>query len=347
MRKKKIISLYFIVFTFFIGISFLALNKNIRNTLFSKSIGGYKLIVYHSVAGDVYNRDFKSAAKKIIKYIDNTQKFSKGKNNMLQGIIDMTELASSNAFEQKEFNELESVYLKINEITDDIYVNHVWLARSLSDNDIEKSHYHLRKALRLSKSSESAYREIVRLFGECNGSKLIIENYCKDYFISLSNGSEIERLGTARDKRNFFNGDNSIFAISLNNDFENLYSKLIYDTKNFNNYEIIFENKKQLEKFSILKKFFKTSKISIKDLIIYNDKINRINLGKIIVKSSFSYVLSDSDDELVFLSVNENNDILSFILPKIYKNIKKISLNIKVEKLPLTTNFVCETINEN
>ena len=347
MHKKKIIFLYFVVLSIFISISFLALNKNLRNYIFSKSIGGYKLIVYHSVAGDVYNRDFKSAAKRIINYIENTQNFSKGKNNMLQGILDMTELASSNAFKQEEFNDLESVYFRINEITDDIYINHVWLARSLSDDDIEKSHFHLRKALRLSKSSESAYREIVRLFGESNDSKLFINNYCRDYFISLSNGAEVERLGTARDKRNFFNGDNSIFAISLNNDIENLYSKLIYDSKSFHNYEIIFENEKQLERISIIKKFFKTSKISIKDLIIYNDKVNKIKLNKIIVKSSFSYVLSEFDNELIFLSVNENNDVLDFIFPNIYNNIKKISLKIKFEKLPLTTSFVCEKINEN
>ena len=39
---------------------------------------------------------------------------------------------------------------KINEITGDIYKNHVWLARSLSDDSPGQSIKHLNQALRLS-----------------------------------------------------------------------------------------------------------------------------------------------------------------------------------------------------
>ena len=57
---------------------------------------------------------------------------------MLQGILDVTELVTSKAYTQEEFNILENVYIRINEITEDIYKNHVWLARALSDDDLEK-----------------------------------------------------------------------------------------------------------------------------------------------------------------------------------------------------------------
>ena len=56
----------------------------------------------------------------ILKYIDFSQKFSSGKNVMLQGIIDSTELISSRAYTQEEFNSLQNVYVKINEITENI-----------------------------------------------------------------------------------------------------------------------------------------------------------------------------------------------------------------------------------
>ena len=54
--------------------------------------------------------------RRIIKYIEFTQKISKGKNSMLQEIVDVTELVTSKIYTQDEFNEMERVYIKINEI---------------------------------------------------------------------------------------------------------------------------------------------------------------------------------------------------------------------------------------
>jgi hypothetical protein len=58
---------------------------------------------------------------------------------MLPGIIESTDLITSKAYTQDEFNKMQSVYVRIDEITDDVYKNHIWLARALSDDDIEKS----------------------------------------------------------------------------------------------------------------------------------------------------------------------------------------------------------------
>ena len=84
-----------------------------------KVIGAYNLYNYVIIRGDVMNRDFESASKKILNYIEFSQKISKGKNKMLQGIYDITELTSSKTYTQKEFNQMERVYLEINEITDE------------------------------------------------------------------------------------------------------------------------------------------------------------------------------------------------------------------------------------
>ena len=45
---------------------------------------------------------------------------------------------------------MQNVYVRIDEITDDIYINHIWLARSLSDDNLEESIKHLNKAINLS-----------------------------------------------------------------------------------------------------------------------------------------------------------------------------------------------------
>ena len=153
-----------IISIIFLFITYFTFDSSLRRYAYTKSIGAYKLYQTHVISGHIYYRDFTRASERILKYIEFTQKISKGKNSMLQHIVDITELATSKILTQDEFNDMESVYIKINEITNDIYKNHVWLARSLSDDNPSQSIKHLNIALRLSKSSEETYREIIRLF---------------------------------------------------------------------------------------------------------------------------------------------------------------------------------------
>ena len=76
----------------------------------------YKLYQTHIISGHIHYRDFSRASEQILKYIEFTQKISKGKNSMLQEIVDVTELVTSKIYTQDEFNDMESVYIKINEI---------------------------------------------------------------------------------------------------------------------------------------------------------------------------------------------------------------------------------------
>ena len=126
---------------------------------------------------------------------------------------------------------MEKVYIKINEITDDIYKNHVWLARSLSDDSPSQSIKHLNKALRLSKSSEETYREIIRLFSKDKKLTNLMNNYCMNYFVNFGGGA-VDRIG-AQDEQNFFMGSNSIFAISRDENYSELNQRFI---NNMNEY---------------------------------------------------------------------------------------------------------------
>jgi len=347
MLKKKVFIFFVFIFLILIALtSYLAIDSKFRRSVYSKLIGGYKLINYHIVGGYTFYREFESASKRIIKYIEFSQKFSKGKNSMLQGIIDVTDLITSKAYTQEDFNKMEKVYIKIDEITDDIYKNHIWLARSLSDNDIEKSKKHLNKALKLSRSSEEAYREIIRIFSKNQEIVGLIKNYCDDYFNEFAGGS-VGRLSTGQNENNFFYGNNATFAVSRNENYTKLYPKLISDLNIYKRYDFIFEDEENINRFFILKNFFPGSKVSIKNIILYNDKENKINFNNLVIHSSFSYILDQSNNEIVFLTGNKNNDILKFNFIKTYNDINKISLELKLEKLPLTNNFVCSKINEN
>ena len=146
MKIKKLnIFISLILIILFSLVVFLTIDSNLRRTIYSKIIGGYKLVNYHIVGGYTFYRDFKRGSERILKYIEFSQKFSSGKNVLLPGIIDTTELLTSKAYTQEEFNHLQNVYIKINEITDDIYKNHIWLARAYSDDDIENQKYILIK----------------------------------------------------------------------------------------------------------------------------------------------------------------------------------------------------------
>ena len=176
---------------------------------------------------------------------------------MLQHIVDITELATSKILTQDEFNDMESVYIKINEITNDIYKNHFLVARSLSDDNPSQSIKHLNIALRLSKSSEETYREIIRLFSKDKKLTNLMNNYCMNYFNNFG-GGVVDRTG-AQDEKNFFMGSNSIFAISRDENYSELNQRFINNMNEYYTYNF-FKESKNINEFNILKSFFLAQK---------------------------------------------------------------------------------------
>ena len=186
MLKNKLLIFFSILFLIILALlTYITLNPEPRRFIYSKLIGGYKLYNYHVVGGHTFNRDFKSASNKIIDYIEFSQKFADGKNIFIQGIIDTTSLITSKAYTQEDFNILQNVYVKIDEISDDIYLNHIASLRSLSDENLEASIKHLNKALNLSNSSEDAYREIIRLFSQNKEVDILLKNIAKLILMNL------------------------------------------------------------------------------------------------------------------------------------------------------------------
>lgn len=320
--------------------TFLTLNSDIRRNLMYKTIGIVNLYNYIIIRGDIKNRDFVSASDKILRYINLSQKISKGKNRMLQGIYEITELTSSKTYTQKEFNQMEKVYVEIDKITQDIYMNHVWLARSLKDNNIEKSIFHLNKAFNLMKSDESAYRELISIYFSNSADKNLINIYCSNYF------KEYEGSLKSRDYINIFN-DNQKFSIIVNDNFEKAYTKNLKNLEDFNNYEFFFEDVKNINRFSIVHNFFSGSKLSIRNIILENNLSNEIEFDNLNYNSNSNYILSSKNNELVFLSTNNQDQILNFHLNKKYENISKISLVLSLKKLGLANNSICTELHEN
>ena len=345
IKNKLNIIFTTIVLIIILFITYFTFDSSLRRYVYTKSIGVYKLYQSHIISGLIFYRDFNGASEQILQYIEFTEKISKGKNSMLQEIIDVTELVTSKIYTQDEFNEMERVYIKINEITDDVYKNHVWLARSLSDDSPSQSIKHLNKALRLSKSSEETYRESIRLFSKDKKLINLMNNYCMNYFNNFGGGA-VDRIG-AQDEKNFFMGSNSIFAISRDENYSELNQRFINNMNEYYVYNFIFKKGKNINEFNILKSFFSGSKVSIRNIVLHNDKKNEIYVDDLIIQSLSSYILSQSNKEIVFLNASDDDDVLKFNLKRKYNDINQITLELKLERLPIVNKAVCESLNEN
>ena len=255
---------------------------------------------------------------------------------MLDEIYNITELATNNIISQEQYNQMEKVYLKLNEISDDIYKNHLWLAQALSDNDIEKSYLHLNKAINLSPSSEDVYREILNIYFKDKRNDSLIKMYCQNYFLSLNGGNLI------KDNINYLYGSNNEFVIFFNDNLEKKYVKFIDTLNEFNEYEFNFPENFKIKKLTIIKSFLNGSRLTFKDFKFHGDITKSIKIDDLNFTSRTSYILKENENFITLLNTTDNDDKLEINFQNEYSNFFKISFKIKLEKLPLTNKSVCK-----
>ena len=343
-KKRKIATkILFIILLLFIAISsYFALNYNFRRATFFRVVAFINLYEFYSIRQDVIQNNIKKAAKKINNYINFSQKISKGKNAMWQGIYDVTYLASSKAKKQNDFNQLEEVYLKLIDIDPNIYMVRVWLAKALSDNDYKKSLEHLHEAIKLSPANEEAYREMIRIYLKVNNDEKLIYNYCTKYSSTQLGGN------LPRNYINFFGGNNlSKFSISLNLFENNLisYSKSITKIDSYEEYEISLINPSDVQNINIHVSFLPGVQISVKNILLRSkNKLVELSPADINFFSKSSYLIKDPDDEFVIIKGDAGDDIMTFHNNKKIKSVDKIIFNMKISRLSLTNQSICDGI---
>ena len=74
----------------------------------------------------------------------------------------------------------QNIFKQLVEIDNRVYKHHVWYARSLSDDSVDKALKHLNTAIKISPSESDAYREIIRIGQDLNDIELT-SKYCKIY----------------------------------------------------------------------------------------------------------------------------------------------------------------------
>lgn len=343
IEKKKITRkiIYLIIFVLICAPLYFAFDSDLRRNTFKRSVAFINLYKFYSIKQHIGSNDIKTAANKIEKYIDLSQKISEGKNAMWQGIYDITYLVSKNAKNQNDFNDLQEVYLKILSIDPEIYMIHVWLAKAFRDDDYNKSLEHLIKAITLSPANEEAYREMLLIFDKIKDKKLI-QKYCTDYKDILLGGN----IDSNYNK--FFGGSNlSKFSISINTSNNELefYSKSIEKLNEYINYDFSLLQQNDLKNLNILVGFFPGTKISIDEIILDVGELKKIGKKDIIFFSKNGYILNDSSSDIVeIIKTSYEDDVVILKFKEKFSSVRKIILRMKVSRLDLASNSLCKTI---
>lgn len=343
---KKIYKYFLLssLFFFFAIIFILLINSDLRRKLFGYPANLLNFYYETKINFAVSQKDFKKVSNYLNQYIDISQKFSKGKNIMLVSIFKKLSYASNRALSQDDYNNLENVYKKINDIDDKIYLNNVWLGRALIDNNIELSQFYLKKAINLAPASEEAFREILNIYKLVGTNQKIdpflTKQLCEKFSTNINGGtSDLINI-------NFFDGNIRDFGIFLNDDENNIYKKKINKFDNYIEYNFNFDELKNINSINIIGTFSKGSIITITNMFFNGDKNTKINFNKTFLISKNNYVLNDNEDKLEILNPTDDNNIITLLLDQ-YENIESITFTMELKKIPLTNKKFCNYIYEN
>ena len=332
---------YFFIFTIFILFtitSIIALDSDLRRYLFARAISAYKLYQIIALQPYLKNDNISGASSKLLKYIETSEKFANGKSVLLHGIYDAAKLVEIKASSKEDYMQLEKVFEKLVEQDPSLYEAQVWLAKSYLYKDTELALKHVNKAIEISSAQDSAYRVAINI-AQIKGDKDLANFYCNKYKKSKFGGS------SPRYTKSFFGG-NVITKMALEffpeNNSQNFYTHSGLQLNKFDNYEFTPIAPLDIEGFKIYLSFLPGIRIDISEILVINsNKSQLIPLKNIFATSNTAYIDNNYKDKLSFLILNESDEVLNLKFQNKIKSVNKIILTMKISKLDLTNNTLC------
>jgi hypothetical protein len=258
---------------------------------------------------------------------------------MLLGIYDTVYLVANKASTQQEFNILENIFLRLVNTDPQMYLARVWLARALSDNDIESALNHLEVALKISPSQPEAIREILRI----KQNNINYNNYseiCEIYFNHQFGGY------LPRNYINFLGGTNLThlsyrLSNKKNNNLFYLQGGLILNKEV--EFEIIPVTEEDINGFDLYHSLPAGLKINISKIYMNTkEREFKINLNQLNWTSDHSFLIDNGkDDILSFLTTKNGDDVIRFRIDE-FLNVSKIIIIIKITRLPIMNTDLCD-----
>jgi len=333
---KSILLIFFLIF--FIVIASLTFKSDLRRDIFHKIIVVHDFYQLKTLTKHVQTRNFSMASKHLLNYIKISKKISKGKSRMLIGVYDAVNLVASKASSQREFNLLEEVFFELVELDQDLYKGRIWLARAVSDTDYKSALMHLEKAIKISPASEEAYREGIRIAQERQDINLA-QKFCNKYIEAQLGGNAPRHYG------NYF-GASSIrkMAVEFSPESKNpiYYSHGGIQLNNFQNYEFVPTSPVDMNGINLYFSFLPGIRVYFKEISIYfSGKIIKIPIQDFTVSSKSAYVDYDNDENLSFLLVNGEDEILRLRYKNIFKSVEKVIIEMNFSRMALSNKPLC------
>tara|TARA_B100001175_G_C19513816_1_gene645756 strand:- start:5277 stop:6290 length:1014 start_codon:yes stop_codon:yes gene_type:complete len=336
MKKKTIYLFLTILIIITIIVATLTFNSGLRRTILNKPFSIYNLYNEYLVKIAIEKKDFNRASDIILNHIKLSQKLYPGKNKMFGVLFKNVLYVSNKAVTQENFNSLENVYQKVYEIDPKIYLNLVYFARAISDEDPDKSKIYLEQAISISPVSEEAYREIFRIFVKYNKSFDFIEKYCSDY--------KKNKFGGLQDYhyKKLFDGNSSSLGFYINDKEKEIYRTFIKKLDEYSEHTFYLKNKNQnVLNFNLVGTFIKGSTLKIKNLYLNSNPDSKINLENLKIITNNNYILKQKEDEIEIIIVNNENNLIKFNFSSPKKNLERVSMSLKLRKLAIASNSIC------
>ena len=336
-NQKIFVFLFVLVFLLFSFFATISLNSDLRRSFFSKFIAVHDFYRIKKMKLSLENRDFGLISKRLQEYINFSKLISDDKNYMFLGIYRATDLAVSRAIEQDDYNNLEVIFKQLIKLDNRVYKPHVWYARALSDSDTVEALKHLNIAIEISPSEGEAYREIIRIGQSLNDLEMT-SKYCKIYKQALSGGNTQEYPTLF----NSFNNDK--FAIKLFSKNQINYTDYLNATTllNENNIYEFLPSKEltEIEGFNLYFSATEALKLKFKKIYYHDDnKIYEIMPKDVTITSQNSYIEENEENISIFLTPKKDEIIR--IKHSHIENIKKIEIEMSIEKMNLASKSLC------
>ena len=334
---------YSFLLLIFLSITVLTFNSDLRRFFLHYALNSYKVYMIVSVQSDLKQDvpDLNSAKKKILGFINTSKKVANGKSKLLIGIYDSTNLVQSRIINSQDFGKLEEVFRELVKMDPLLFKAKVWYAKSLIANQKNSEAItQLNDALKLNPLDVETYKILIKLASNENNQKLA-KSYCNKY-LSSNLGGEKKRY-----RNTIFTGSNiNKFGVQFNPSSEDLKENKneIYTYSGINlgemsQYEIIPSKSSDLKSINLLFSFVPGTKLEIKNVqLLSNEKKYNIKYSEIFATAKHSFFLKSDNSDFIIFTQNDD-EIINLKFNKIFKNIDKILLEMKVERLDIANNY--------
>jgi len=312
-------------------------NSKLRLETLRSAVSAYKIYMIVSIQSDLKttNTNIKSVKKKIQKYINTSNLVSNGKSSLLIGLYDVGRLVQSRIVNEEDIGELEGVFSQIVNLDKSLYEARIWYARSLSANKkIKEAYGQLDQAIKISPLDPDPYRAAINIALSMKEVELA-RSYCSKYLTNNLGGKK------ERYKQTIFNGYNlNKFGVRFNStdptkDKNDIYTFSGINLGEWNTYDLIPGYSLDITNFDLLFTIIKGTILEIGKIQIFSgNRINSVELKEVTIKTKNSFLLNENYKNLVVFT-DSGDEIINVNFNKIYKNIDKILIEIKINKLSL------------